>query len=366
MAKNEEMFKSAIAEAKALKTMAIANAKAALEEAFTPQLTTMFSAKIREMEEEKEDELYEDDDINLDEVLNEVEEEIEDETEDETSEDEEEEKEDDSLNIEDMTKEDLEKLIEDIMLEEFPELSQFKAEDSEDEDSDEEINLEDEVEDEEISLDEILNEMEDDEDDEVNIEEMLNELEEESVEEGLFTGLSKNLKAFRVATDVILMFKKGESEDKIKLHIKSSYPELDDNGVEQTFTDIKKSAQEKGLVGESDEMESLRMERDELMNEVKEVNMLNAKLLYTNKIFKSKNLNESQKVKVLGAFDKTTSVKEVKLVYETLLESLKVKTPTHNQVAGRASKPSITPSKPTQIIESNDQYLRMQKLAGII
>lgn len=313
MAKNEEMFKSAIAEAKALKTMAIANAKAALEEAFTPQLTTMFSAKIREMEEEKEDELYEDDDINLDEVLNEVEEEeIEDETEDETSEDEEEEKEDDSLNIEDMTKEDLEKLIEDIMLEEFPELSKFKAEDSEDEDSDEEINLEDEVEDEEISLDEILNEMEDDEDDEVNIEEMLNELEEEIDESPVYEELSLEL---------------SEAKNTIA---------------------------------------TLIAERDELMNEVKEVNMLNAKLLYTNKIFKSKNLNESQKVKVLGAFDKTTSVKEVKLVYETLLESLKVKTPTHNQVAGRASKPSITPSKPTQIIESNDQYLRMQKLAGII
>jgi len=94
--------------------------------------------------------------------------------------------------------------------------------------------------------------------------------------------------------------------------------------------------------------------------------MLNAKLLYTNKIFKSKNLSESQKVKVLSSFDKAVTVKEVKLVYETLNEGLKVKTaPTNNNV-GRASKSTFSPTVKKPIIESNEAFKRMQKLAGLI
>ena len=56
MAKRD-ILKEAIADAKAVKEVAIANAKAALEEAFTPQLKSMLSAKLEEMEleEEKED-----------------------------------------------------------------------------------------------------------------------------------------------------------------------------------------------------------------------------------------------------------------------------------------------------------------------
>jgi hypothetical protein len=54
MATNRDLLKEAIADAKAVKEMAIANAKAALEEAFTPQLQSMLSAKLQEMEEEEE------------------------------------------------------------------------------------------------------------------------------------------------------------------------------------------------------------------------------------------------------------------------------------------------------------------------
>ena len=61
----------------------------------------------------------------------------------------------------------------------------------------------------------------------------------------------------------------------------------------------------------------------ELRNELNEVNLLNAKLLYTNKIFKAKNLTESEKIKVLNTFDKAETVKEVKLVFETLTESFR-------------------------------------------
>ena len=103
-----------------------------------------------------------------------------------------------------------------------------------------------------------------------------------------------------------------------------------------------------------------------LKSELNEINLLNAKLLYTNKIFKSKNLNESQKVKVLSSFDKATTVGEVKLVFETLNEGIKVKPNLIKENLGRASKGTVTPNVKKPIVESNDAFLRMQKLAGII
>jgi hypothetical protein len=101
-------------------------------------------------------------------------------------------------------------------------------------------------------------------------------------------------------------------------------------------------------------------------SELNEVNLFNAKLLYTNKIFRNKNLSESQKVKVLAAFDKAVSVKEAKLVYETLSEGLKTtKAPVNESLLrGAASKVSgIAPKKP--ILEVNDQFDRWRVLAGI-
>ena len=103
-----------------------------------------------------------------------------------------------------------------------------------------------------------------------------------------------------------------------------------------------------------------------LKSELNEINLLNAKLLYTNKIFKAKNLNESQKVKVLSSFDKATTVGEVKLVFETLNEGIKVKPNIIKENLGRASKGTVTPNVKKPIVESNEAFLRMQKLAGII
>ena len=105
-------------------------------------------------------------------------------------------------------------------------------------------------------------------------------------------------------------------------------------------------------------------ELEELRTELYEVNLLNAKLLYTNKIFRAKNLMETQKVKVLEAFDKATTVKEVKLVYETLNEGIKEKAPIRENL-GSASKPAgVAPKQ--QIVEVDSQFARWQKLAGII
>jgi len=108
----------------------------------------------------------------------------------------------------------------------------------------------------------------------------------------------------------------------------------------------------------------------ELRSELNEVNLLNAKLLYTNKIFKAKNLTESEKVKVLNTFDKAETVKEVKLVFETLTESLKAssiaKKNTIKESLGSASKTISAPVETKQpIIEVNDAFARMRILAGL-
>jgi hypothetical protein len=103
-----------------------------------------------------------------------------------------------------------------------------------------------------------------------------------------------------------------------------------------------------------------------LKSELNEINLLNAKLLYTNKIFKAKNLNESQKVKVLTSFDRAKNVGEVKMVFETLNEGIKVSKNIIKENLGRASKGTMTPNVNKPIVESNEAFLRMQKLAGII
>ena len=51
-----DLLKEAIADAKAVRETALANAKMALEEAFTPQLKSMLSAKLREDDDYEEDE----------------------------------------------------------------------------------------------------------------------------------------------------------------------------------------------------------------------------------------------------------------------------------------------------------------------
>ena len=103
--------------------------------------------------------------------------------------------------------------------------------------------------------------------------------------------------------------------------------------------------------------------------DLNEVNLLNAKLLYVNKIFKSQNLTESQKVNVIASFDKADSVKEVKLVFETVSETFTTKQPASSTIKehkGSASKATGNSTKPEVISEVSDAVLRMQKLAGII
>ena len=103
-----------------------------------------------------------------------------------------------------------------------------------------------------------------------------------------------------------------------------------------------------------------------MKHELNEVNLLNAKLLYVNKIFKAKSLNESQKVKVLNAFDRATSIKEVENTFKTLNESIgeASKKSSLKESVGFASKPiGSAPARP--IVEADIRVSRWQQLAGI-
>jgi hypothetical protein len=142
--------------------------------------------------------------------------------------------------------------------------------------------------------------------------------------------------------------------------------------------DKKDTAEEEGVEDYKKKLKEMQAELDEAYEalnnvkaEINEVNLLNSKLLYLNKVFKAKNLTESQKVKVLAAFDKATSKKEAQLVYETVMESLNntntTKRPVTESVRGMASKVISGANNSTKqpIIEVNAAFERMQRLAGI-
>ena len=108
----------------------------------------------------------------------------------------------------------------------------------------------------------------------------------------------------------------------------------------------------------------------QLINFINEVNLLNAKLLYTNKLFRNFELSEGQKMKVIENFDRAGNTREVKLVFSTLAESFNKPKAKRVVKESLASKPVATtaPSKQTtQVLsEGFEMANRWKKLAGLI
>lgn len=360
MKDTKALLKEAIADAKTVRETALAQAKLALEEALTPRLQSMFNAKLQEAYDEDEDlnemkdemaeenmmddinieettqEEYADrdnsiDEIDLDEILAELEnelneakgekdeeeieaeEEVED-VEDDAKEDEEEEKE-----VKDLSMDELESLIKDIISQEVGSDEGYEDEMA--------VDAMDDMGDAEVAVDGA--------EEDFDLEEILAELMKDELDERKKYGGNKG--------DVPAA-KRGDKKDTAK-----------EEGVE----DYKKKKMEEELKLALEAVETLR-------SELNEVNLLNAKLLYVNKIFKAKNLNESQKLTVIKAFDKAESAKEAKLVYESLSTTFNAKSEKRQikESLGFASKPAGVAAKQT-IVESNDFVARMQKLANI-
>lgn len=147
--------------------------------------------------------------------------------------------------------------------------------------------------------------------------------------------------------------------------------------------DVTSEEMAEALVAINEENESLKKQLAEALDTVKymknvlsETNLLNAKLLYTNKLFKGKSLTEDQKLKIINTFDLTKNIREVKLAYTVLAESFnsgasvaKKKTNATAQTIteGLASKPVSSTKPDSTIVEPQADVMasRFQKLAGI-
>jgi hypothetical protein len=102
-----------------------------------------------------------------------------------------------------------------------------------------------------------------------------------------------------------------------------------------------------------------------LRTKLNEVNLLNAKLLFVNKLFRKGNLTESQKVKIIETFDRAKNVRETKLIYSTLVESLNKPVAKTNKASKITEGLASAPQKKTKILtESNDIYNRFKNLVN--
>lgn len=374
MKTNRDLLSESIADAKTVKETALANAKLALEEQFAPYLKEKLFAKLAEMEEEEEkeevnEEMNEEaEEVSLDELLAELEE-----GETEINEAEKEETEEEEFDVAEMDEEELKATIEDV-IKDMIAAGELEAghEATEEEEEGEEVEgeeTEETEEEEDINIEELLSETESEDE---------TPIEEATIEEGKGLGILKGIGSMfnpfkQPAEFVKEMEKKLKETPELKndAEFMAQYKLLKSvagvSSAAGSFTGGGGAGEKQSRLEEADKEKELEEQLNlvkTLRSELTETNLLNAKLLYTNKIFRNKTLTEAQKVKVLTAFDKATSKKEVELVYETLQESFKVSTLTKAPIKeslSSASKP-LGIAKSAPIIE-NDVFSRMRELA---
>jgi hypothetical protein len=373
-----KLLKEAIADAKAVRETAIANAKIALEEAFTPRLQSILSRKIQAEAEDMEDEIEVNEEYGADDVSATDSSEIgagEGSTEsgtdganptgiatdahtelgDTDTETAEPGKEDDHTEVVDTLTEEEEETNFDSM--------EAPVEEDEDELDLEAIirELEGEVEDDEMSM-EGEEEMEAPEM-EVPAEEPAMEGEEEMEVPAMDAEVSEEEMEFDDEIDLDEILREmgyGEEEEEVATT----------EGEEEMEVPAMDAVAEKEA-----ELEEAYSTIKSLRKTINEVNLLNAKLLYTNKLFRGYNLTNEQKIKVVENLDRTSNVREVKLVYATLAESMKftgtekkVSAAKKNITEGLASKVVASTAPKKEIISEsvNTMADRFKKLAGII
>jgi len=381
----DDLLKDAIADAKAVRETALENAKIALEEAFTPRLQSMLSKKIQSEIEVDEGEHEDDEDVEEGEHEDdEVEERGEmrrdgDEIEDDEVEEGEHEEEDEI---------DESDIIEIDGVKYAPVVSE--EEDEEDEVEEGEERGDDDDVDEDLDLDEILKELdeegvnEEEEIDEIEeVDEDVDEIEENDVSSGIGKGDNSHDKKSGDSTDI---GKAGKAKhESVEAVSEGEHEDEDDDKKDESVEEdidleeiVKALSEEEDEEEKKDENSKLQSELEEHRNVVKylrsklnEVNLLNAKLLFTNKLFRSYGLNNDQKMKVVETFDRAHNLREVKLVYSTLAESFgskQTKTEIKESKKGSASKAvaSTKSEKQEVIAEGHEMRDRFKKLAGIL
>jgi hypothetical protein len=389
---NKTLFQEAIADAKAVREAALANAKAALEETMTPRLQSMIAARLEENYDDTDEETYEEGmypDETTDDIQDRyratgaaLEEELDDtdhfytqkkgkvtpgisnpfsksnKLEPGSSDPYIDEELDEQLDLSAI----LAELETESQLEEAKKKGKEEDEETEDEEAETEETEEDETPDEEEAEPTKVKDMTDEElidliKDIVKQEIEAEEEEQPSDEAGEpeHGGMDMNPMGTEPA-------QAGNEEE---VNINELLAELEEMyGNEEKEEESMKYEAKKAKV-KQDEMKEALSVINTLRSELNEVNLLNAKLLYVNKIFKAKSLTESQKVQVIASFDKATTIKEAKVVFESLTTALTAPKKPLKESLGFASRAAgIAPRQ--QIVESNDAIARMQKLANII
>jgi hypothetical protein len=415
---NSKLLKEAIADAKAVKETALANAKIALEEAFTPRLQSILSQKMRAEAEAQDDEVEKvDEELSSTGIGSKVDAGYA-ETPGATP------SYDAMTDLSVGVKKDSGKpeqagtdykKVADISEEENPygddqmagddekqnEIAQLKARlaELEGEDSEEEENPfakaegEDEMGMDDMSMDSQMGDDSmgmgsDDEEseDDMDLEAIIRELEasingddneegsdeEDSMYENLADGSEAGTD--KGETPKVVVTNEAEEDDKEDDEKVVDLEEI----LREMEADMKDDKDKVDEEKEEDEKE-MKVELNEaykviksLQKTINEVNLLNAKLLFANKLFRAHNMTNEQKVKVIETLDRTNSVREVKLVYSTLAENFKFSTNKSTKksisegIASKVTK-STKPAQAKQVIAENTDFSdRFKKLAGII
>ena len=336
MAKSD-LLKEAIADAKAVKETALANAKIALQEAFQPRIKSMLENEL--MNELEDEDMMDDEMVDGEEV---------------------------EMGMDDMD-------MDSDMADETPDMVGVAVDLDNDGDYDleGEIGMDDEeemedmlpAETDEMSPDmEMTDDMADDMgDNDMDLDEIIRELEED-------LDSDEDAAAEEDVADINAgMY--SESTNSIEELIEAILAEEEEEEVIDEMAHAKDEAKDEEI---KEELEEAYKTVSHLKSVINEVNLLNAKLLYTNKLFRNFELSESQKMKVIENFDRAANTREAKLVFSTLAESFQTRKAGKKIVKeskSMASRPVATtaPSKQTTqvLTEGFEQANRWKKLAGL-
>ena len=161
----------------------------------------------------------------------------------------------------------------------------------------------------------------------------------------------------------------GRSDDDMKHQMELEMAHRRSTEVAEELEALKKAQEE--LVFENKKLKENLSNYQEVVNSLKEnvqdVNLSNARLLYTNRTLRNTSLNERQKERIVEAISKAGSVEEAKTIHETL-QSTVASTPKRGP---QSLSEAIT--RPTSIIRASRKeepkadpfQARMRKLAGI-
>jgi hypothetical protein len=418
---NSKLLKEAIADAKAVKETALQNAKIALEEAFTPRLQSILSQKMRAEAEDMEDDAKKvDEELSSDGIGSKVDagyaetpgatpsydaitdlsvgvkkdsgkpeqagtdyKKVADISEEENP------FADDQEGDKDAEIAELKARLAELEGEDSEEENPFAKAEGEDEMGMDDMGMDSDMGDDSMDMDSDDEESEDDMDLEAIIRELeasINGEEDSEKEEGMYEEEDmddKDSKNENLADGSEAGTDKGEDPKVVVTNEEEKKDDEEKNEVidlEEILREMEADMKDdKEKVDEEEDKEELKADLNEayktiksLQKTINEVNLLNAKLLFANKLFRAHNMTNEQKVKVIETLDRTNSVREVKLVYSTLAENFKyssnksTKKSISEGIASKVTK-STKPAQAKQVIAENTNFSdRFKKLAGII